>query len=304
MPADRHAMIRGVENIGILEFAHGLQFFQNASYLMVDVLGTGQLAPDLVADGHLVATLPHPADRHLVTQPGMAVVKRMFRQPVEGQLRGLRVGRRQGLLVAMIYCPVLLEQFGRTVPHVVRMGKAKVDEEGILVLGLFPVVQVIHHLLPMPVAARLLRAATLGGIVPHRELGVGSTVTISILAGPHGIVTGLVEDSGQAILDRIHDAGLFLLFLVPLSAGSLQVPDRAARHDHSPGGRTYRTGHRAHVVGLVKGHAFRRQFANGGSVQDRGRVVGLEVKGRLIVRDDEQNVRAFGIGRKNAEADK
>ena len=232
VPADRHAVIGGVKDIGIVELTHGLKFLQHPGHLMIDVLGAGQLAADLVSNRHLVATLPYPADLDFVAQTGMAVVKGMLRQPIERQLRSLRVGRGQGVLVTMVHRPVLFKQLRSTITHVMRMRKAEVDEERILVLGLFPVVQVVHHLLPVPVAAGLLGAAALGGVVTHRELGIGGAVTVSVLAGPHGVVARLVEDRGQTILDRVRDTGLFLLFLVLFVAASLQVPDGAARHDH------------------------------------------------------------------------
>ena len=114
----------------------------------------------------------------------------------------------------MVHRPVLLEQFRRAIPGIVWMGESKVDKEGIGVLRFFPIVQIVNHLLPVPVTAGFLCSATPGGVITHRELGVGPIMTIAVLAGAHGVVSGRIEDSGQAILDRIRDTGLGLLFPV------------------------------------------------------------------------------------------
>ncbi len=183
----------------------------------------------------------------------------------------------------MVHRPVFLEQIGRAISNVVRMGEPEVYEERIPIFCFFPFVQVVDHLLPVPMAAGFFRSAPLGRVMTDRELGVGRTMTVTILASTHGIVACLVENGGQTILDRVGDSRLLLLFLVLFSPGSLQVPDRSPRHDHSPRGRTYRAGHRAHVVSLVKGHALRRQLADGRGLQSCGRVIGLEIEGRLVV---------------------
>ena len=57
-----HPVVGGIKNIGVLEFTHGVQFLEHAGDLMINILATSQLPPDLVADGHLIATFPHPAD--------------------------------------------------------------------------------------------------------------------------------------------------------------------------------------------------------------------------------------------------
>ena len=45
---------------------------------MIDVLGAGQLAANLVAYRHFVAPFPYPADRYLVAQARVTMVKGML----------------------------------------------------------------------------------------------------------------------------------------------------------------------------------------------------------------------------------
>ena len=111
----------------------------------------------------------------------------------------------------MVHRPVFLEQFGRTVPGIMWMREPKVDKERILVLCLFPFVQVVDYLLSVPMAAGFFRSAPLGRVMTDRELGVGRTMTVAILAGAHGIVASLVKNGGQTILDRVRDSRLLLV---------------------------------------------------------------------------------------------
>ena len=81
--ANRHSVIRSVEDVCVFELTHLLQFLQYAGHLMIDVLGAGQLTTDFVSNGALVPVFPYSADRDLVAQARVTVVKRMLGQPIE-----------------------------------------------------------------------------------------------------------------------------------------------------------------------------------------------------------------------------
>ena len=89
-----HTMVGSIKNIGVLQFTHTLEFSEYASDLNINIFTTGKLPSDLIANGHLITAFPHSADRHLITQTGVAVMKRMLRQPVQRQLGGLGVSWR------------------------------------------------------------------------------------------------------------------------------------------------------------------------------------------------------------------
>ena len=83
MPSDGHSVIRGIKDVCVVKLTHVLQLLQYAGHLTIDVLGAGKLPPDLVPYGALVAPFPYPADRDLVAQTRVTMVKGMLGQPVE-----------------------------------------------------------------------------------------------------------------------------------------------------------------------------------------------------------------------------
>ena len=68
VPADRHAVIGGVEDVGVVQFAHFLELLQHAADLDVDVFAAGKFASQFVANRALVAAFPDAADLLFITQ--------------------------------------------------------------------------------------------------------------------------------------------------------------------------------------------------------------------------------------------
>ena len=81
--ANGHSVIRSIKDVGVFQFAHVLELFEHSGHLKIDVLGAGQLTTDFVSNGALVPVFPYSADRDLVAQAGVTVVKGMLGQPVE-----------------------------------------------------------------------------------------------------------------------------------------------------------------------------------------------------------------------------
>ena len=220
------------------------------------------------------------------------------RQPVDRQLRSLRIGRGQLLPAAVIHRAVFLQQLRLSISHIVRMGEAEVDQEGSGVLLLFPPGEVVEHLVGVPGAAAGIGTAALHRIPPYREQRVGTLVAVAGLAGSHGSVARLVEDGRQGKAMRVRTCRLLGLlslpaFLSSLFSTRLQAPERAAAHDHAPRRGTDRPGEGAHVVGAIENHPPLGQLVEDRRLEPGGRVVGLEIKGRLVIGDDEENVGAL-----------
>ena len=74
---DRDPVVGRVNDVSVVQLAHGFEFCEDASDLNVNGLGAGEFAAELVADRALVAALPNPADGFLVAKTGMAVRKGM-----------------------------------------------------------------------------------------------------------------------------------------------------------------------------------------------------------------------------------
>ena len=144
----------------------------------------------------------------------------------------------------------------------------------------------------MPGASALIRASPLGRIVTDLEQRVSLVLAVPSFAGPHGVITCPVEDRRDRLHGKVrgnhcrvggvgvHDA----------VQSVRDVPDRATRHHHVPGGRADPTDPGSHVVGSVKDHAPGRQGIEIRSLQRRLRIIDLQVKWRLVVGDDEQDV--------------
>ena len=75
-----------------------------------------------------------------------------------------------------------------------RVTKSIINQKGIRILGFLPVHQVIHDLFPMPVTSLFIRSPTTGTVVTNSEKFVGGLVTVSILTGTHGVITGTIKN--------------------------------------------------------------------------------------------------------------
>ena len=103
-----HPVVGSIKNIGVLKLTHGREFLEHSGDLMINILAACKLPSNLITDRAFVTILPDSADSHLITQTGVTVVKRMFGQPVQRQLRSLLIRRRQRLAITMVHRPVLL----------------------------------------------------------------------------------------------------------------------------------------------------------------------------------------------------
>ena len=256
--ADCHAVVGRIENDGVFELAHGLEFCEHAADLDVDVLAACELAAEFVADGPLVAPLPHAADGHFVAQAGVAVIEGMRGEIVRRQFRLLGIGGRRRTLVSVIDRAVFRQQFRRAVADVVRMREAVVDEEGLGVLPRLALREIIHHPVAMPRAAGFGGAAALGGVVADGKEFVRGLVALALFAGPHRGVAGPVEERGDRLLHDVQRAE-FLLFCLWRNG---QVPHAAAGHDHVTRRRADRTAERAHVISAIEDHALTCEAVN------------------------------------------
>ena len=203
VPPYGNAMVRRVEDVGVVQLAHLFELLEDPADLDVDVLTAGKLPAHFVSDRTLVSSFPHTADLDLVAQAGMAMVKRMGVQVVYRQWRLLGIGRREAVLILVVGCAVLAQQVDRAVARIVRVGKPVVDQERSSVLALFTVVEVIEHLFGMPRTARLGGVAALAAVVTHCELLVGRCVAVAFLAGPHGSIACAIEYRSHGIICQI-----------------------------------------------------------------------------------------------------
>lgn len=95
----------------------------------------------------------------------------------------------------------------------------------------------------MPGASGFFGSTTFRAVLAHGELRIGGFVTVSVFAGPHRIVTGVIEDSRHAVfggVKRVEKCVVGCRSLVGeandflgLSVGSFrQMPKRATGHNH------------------------------------------------------------------------
>ena len=220
------------------------------------------------------------------------MVERMLRQVVDGQCRLFGVGRRKNVFVFVIDRAVLCEKFRRAVARVVRVREAEVDQEWFLVFAGLAIVQVVHHLIAVPDASRFISAAAFCCVMTDRELLVGTLVAVASLTGSHRAEARLIEDSSHRALLKIRWAQASADRSPPVR----KVPHRAATHDHVTGRRADGSAERTHVISPVQYHAFSRQPVDIRRIQPRVWIVNLQIKRRLIVDDDEQDVRPFVSG--------
>ena len=218
--ANRHSVIRSVENICIVELSHLIQFLQYAGHLKIDVLGTGQLTANFVPYGALVPVSPYSANRDLVAQSRVTMVKGMLGQPVERKLGSLRINRRQRLLVLMVQCTVFLEQIGRAIADIVWMGETEVDKERVRVICFLPSVQVINHPVAVPLASGFRCSTPFGGIFADSEQFVGRVIAVTVLAGTHSVIASTVKNCRDGIVKYVFPPSNSLFALKVLFAAS------------------------------------------------------------------------------------
>ena len=137
VPADGHAVVGGVDDVSVVQLAHRLELGKHAANLLVDVFAAGKLPTNLIAYGAFVTPLSNASHLYRIAKARVAMVKGVFGQPVDGQIRLLRIGRRQGGFVAMVHSTVFFQKLRRAIADIVWMRKSKIDQEGICVLDQF-----------------------------------------------------------------------------------------------------------------------------------------------------------------------
>lgn len=250
---DGHAVIRGVDNVSVVEFTHCFEFFEDAANLDIDVFGAGILAAELVADGGFIAVFPDAGDFDFIAKSGVAVGKGVDFEVVDGEFRLLGVESGEGISIAMIFSSVFGEEFGLSVSLVVWMREAEVDEERLFGFPGLAVTEVVHDLLAVPVGTGLVGFAALGGVFDNLKLAVGKAVAVATFAGAHRLVAGLIENFGESFwtwLDRCGVPFFGVLFQLPGNA-----PDALAGHDHGSGAGADCATPGAHVVGAIEDKA-------------------------------------------------
>lgn len=78
-------MVGGVDDVGVVELAHLFQPLEHAADLDVDVLATGILTADLVADARRIPPLPDSADRDFIPDVQIPILEGMRGQIVQRQ---------------------------------------------------------------------------------------------------------------------------------------------------------------------------------------------------------------------------
>ena len=284
---DRHAMVGRVEDPRVVELAHRRELLEHPADLPVDIFTARVFAAQFIANRVRVPAIPHSAHRHLVADIHVAMIEGVPGQPVAGQRRLLQIGGRRRRPVGVVGGAVFCEQFRRAVASVVRMREPEVDQERVGVLRPLPLREILHDPVAVPAAATFVGAFPPGGVVADREEFVGTLIGIALLAGPHRVVTGPIENRRERELNDVWRARR-------LGGPDRQVPYRPATHHHVPARRADRPGERAHVIRRVKHHSFGGKPVDHRRVECRGGVVAREVEGRLVVGNDVEDVGPFG----------
>ena len=183
------------------------------------------------------------------------------------------------------------------------MREPVINEEGVLVLGSLALLQVMHDLLPMPMAACLVGAAAAGSVLADREELVCRVVAVSVLACTHGIVARTIEYRWQSGLGQIGRHHLRVGNMRVHDAPRLvrNVPDGSARHDHVTGRRAYSSHPGTHVISPVQNHALLGQAVDVGCVENGAGVVYLQVERGLVVHNDEKEIRTLSAEKTMAQ---
>ena len=123
------------------------------------------------------------------------------------------------------------------------MGETEVDKEWVLVIASFSSVEVFENSFAVPGASGFFGSASFGTILAHGELRVGGFVAVTVFAGTHRVVTGVVENGCHTVFGGVESVELSVIRrwgivrktfnFLGFSVGSLgQVPKDATGHDH------------------------------------------------------------------------
>lgn len=281
---DGDAVICCIKNVGVSEFSHFVELCEDAADLGVDVFRAGIIAADFVADGDFVAAFPDTADIHFISDVHVGVVERVGGKPVGRQRRLLGVGGRRGGSVGVVSGAVFGEKCRRAVALVMGMGEAEVDEKWAFVLFCLPLAEVFEHALGVPCAARCRCATAFSGVVNDVVEFVCGGVTVALFARPHGGESGAIEDGAERVFLKIQRT-----FLRTGADG--KMPNRPSTGDHVPRGRANRASEGSHVMGGIQDHAAGCKALDVRGIKRGLRIVEFEIVGRLIVHEDEEDVR-------------
>ena len=80
--SDRHAVVRSVKNIGILQFTHGVKFLQNSPDLNINIFAAGKLAAKFISNCFFISVRPDSTDTYFVADSHVGIIKRMSREVV------------------------------------------------------------------------------------------------------------------------------------------------------------------------------------------------------------------------------
>ena len=83
------------------------------------------------------------------------------------------------------------------------MREAEIDQERIASLACLALVEVVQHLLGVPGTAGFVGSAAFGGVADDGELLVGGFVAVALLAGPHRVVAGAVENRRHRVVGQV-----------------------------------------------------------------------------------------------------
>ena len=128
---DGDPVVGGIEDISVFEFAHGIEFIQHATDLLVDPLATSKLATEFVSDGVRIAIFPDAADIDFVSQVWMAVGKGVFGKVVFRDWGLVGIGSRELISVGVVDGTVFGEEFWGSIALIVGVRESEIDQEGI-----------------------------------------------------------------------------------------------------------------------------------------------------------------------------
>ena len=129
---DGDPVVGGIDDVSVFEFAHGIEFIQHPTDLLVDPLATSKLPTEFVSDGVRIAILPDAADIDFVSQFWMAVGKGVFGKVVFRDWGLVWIGSRELISVGVVDGTVLGEEFWGSIALIVGVRESEIDQEGIL----------------------------------------------------------------------------------------------------------------------------------------------------------------------------
>jgi hypothetical protein len=201
--------------------------------------------------------------------------------------RGLfRVRGWQRISVGMIDGTVLGEQLWLAITGVMRVGKSEIDQKRAGVARKLALVEVVENLLGMPCTSVGVVTTTFVGVFSDSELLVGAFIAVPDFAGAHRRITGTIEDGGHGVLLEIGRTVTFC------ARPDRQVPQTSPAHNHVSRRRADCANERPHVMRAIENHPLGGEPIKRRGVQGRRRLVDPEIKRRLIVDNDEENIGA------------